>query len=222
MSESTRAMSIARTAPCVALPANRLEMTLQSGVTPWRPSTMPALRSPPLVPGVIDAVPLLAARVAPKNRARPHRRVVRPRTDHVRQRLVRVTVALAVAAILLGRTDVVRGWPEAASLFRIIGWPVNLRGLKLVGFATHTEAEGGLPVLIVEGRIESDSRVVVMVPTLRLAVRDAAGAELYTWAVRPDATAVRPGESLPFRARLPSPPSRAYDIAVRFLHPSDG
>jgi len=221
MSESTRAMSMARTT-ARAQGANRPKATSESGVAPWRPSTRPVLRSSPPVSRVIEAVPLLPARLPPKNKARPHRRVARPRADHVRRRLVQAIVALAVAAILLGRTEVVRGWPEAASLFRVIGLPVNLRGVKLAGLDTHTEADGGLPVLIVEGRIESDSRVTVAVPVLRLAVRDASGAELFTWTERPDATALRPGESLPFRARLASPPSRAYDVVVRFLHPSDG
>jgi hypothetical protein len=183
---------------------------------------MPMVRSPPLVSRVIDAVPLLPARVPPKNKPRPLRRVGRPRADHVRRRFVWVMAAPAVAAILLGRTEVIRGWPEAASLFRVIGWPVNLRGLKLAEVEAHTEAEGGLPLLIVEGRIESDSRVTVTVPVLRLAVRDASGAELYVWTVRADATTLRPGESRPFHARLASPPSLAHDIVVRFVHPSDG
>jgi hypothetical protein len=183
---------------------------------------MPALQSPRLASQVIDAVPFLPARTLPQNKARL-RRCVRPRADHVRRRFVRVILALvpAVAAILLGRAEIVRGLPETASLFRGVGLPVNLRGLTLAGLDTHTEAEGGVAVLIVEGRIESDSRVAVVVPVLRLAVRDVSGAELYAWTVRPDATALRQGESLPFRARLASPPSRAYEVVVRFLHPSD-
>src|SRR5580698_2713426 len=93
-------------------------------------------------------------------------------------------------------------FPEAASLFRMIGLPVNLRGLVFAGLETRTELRDGVAVLIVEGRIESDSVTAVTVPPLRIMLRDAAGAELYAWTVLPDMATLGPGESLPFHARM--------------------
>jgi hypothetical protein len=112
--------------------------------------------------------------------------------------------------------------PEAASLFRAMGLPVNLRGLAFAGLRTRTELHDGVAVLIVEGRIESDTHSAVPVPPLRFALRDAAGAELYAWTASPDAATLGPGESLPFRARMATPPPGGNDVSVRFVRPSDG
>ena len=128
----------------------------------------------------------------------------------------------AVAAALIARGEVVRAMPEAASLFRMIGLPVNLRGLVFAGLETRIERQDGVAVLIVEGRIASESGSAVAVPPLRFALRDAAGTELYAWTVPPDAATLEPGKSLPFQTRMASPPFGGSDVLVRFAHPSDG
>jgi hypothetical protein len=189
-------------------------------------SALLTVPSPPLVPQVIDATAMIAPRGTPniKASAMPRHRA-RPRSDGSRARFLPALMALqlaAVAAVLLARVEVVRVMPEAASLFRMIGLPVNLRGLVFAGLATRTERQDGVAVLIVEGRIESDSRSEVAVPSLRFALRDAAGAELYAWTAPSDAATLGPGESLPFQARMTSPPPGGNDVLVRFAHPSDG
>jgi hypothetical protein len=188
-------------------------------------SRMPLLRSPPLAPDIIDATAAMPLRARPKIKSPPHRRLDSARSDHVWPRFLPGLVALqlaAVAAILLGRAEVVRVLPETASLFRTIGLPVNLRGLAFAGVKTRTEIQDGVAVLIVEGRIESESDSAVMVPPLRFALHDAAGAELYAWTTLVDAATLGPGESLPFRAQMASPPPGGDDVLVRFVHPSDG
>jgi hypothetical protein len=176
--------------------------------------------SPPLVPQVIDATAAIATRAAPNIKARPvPRHRARPRRDGPRARFLPALMALqlaAVAAVLFARVEVVRVMPEAASLFRMIGLPVNLRGLVFAGLGTRTEQQDGVAVLIVEGRIESDSRSAVSVPPLRFALRDAAGVELYAWTAPSDAATLGPGESLPFQTRMTSPPPGGNDVLVRF------
>lgn len=182
--------------------------------------------SPPLVPRVIDATATMAPRAASNIRTPPvPRHRARARGDGLLTRFLPAITALqlaAVAAVLLARVEVVRVMPEAASLFRMIGLPVNLRGLVFAGLGTRTERQDGVAVLIVEGRIESDSHSAVAVPPLRFALRDAAGAELYAWTAPPDAVTLGAGESLPFQARMISPPPGGHDVLVRFAHPSDG
>jgi hypothetical protein len=187
--------------------------------------TMPLLRSPPLAPDIIDVTAAMPLHARPKIKNPPRRRLDSARADHVRPRFLPGLVVLqlaAVAAILLGRAEVVRALPDTASLFRMIGLPVNLRGLAFAGVKTRTELKDGVAVLIVEGRIESDSNAAVTVPPLRIALHDAAGAELYAWTTLADANTLGPGESLPFRARMASPPPGGNDVLVRFVHPSDG
>jgi hypothetical protein len=181
--------------------------------------------SPPLAPQIIDAVASISPRATPDQTSPAARRGARPRGGEVRVRFLPAILALqlaAVAAVLLGRAEVVRVIPEAASLFRMIGLPVNLRGLVFSGLETRTELWDGAAVLIVEGRIESDSVTAVTVPPLRFVLRDAAGAELYAWTVPPDTATLGPGESLPFHARMASPPPGGNDVLVRFARPSDG
>jgi hypothetical protein len=184
----------------------------------WR---QPSVASPRPSVEIIDAVP---ARVPAKIKAPARRRIGPPHAAQAGRRFLPIAAvsALALAAILLGRAEIVRALPEAASLFRAVGLPVNLRGLAFADLAMRVETEDGASALVVTGRIESDSPVTVMVPALRMTVRDASGAELYAWTMRPDAAALRAGESLPFHARLVSPPPGGYDVLVRFLQPSDG
>jgi hypothetical protein len=189
-------------------------------------SAMLMMPSPPLVPQVIDVTAAIAPRATPNIKASPvprHRAC--PRGGGLWVRFLPALMALqlaAVAAVLLARVEVVRVMPEAASLFRMVGLPVNLRGLVFAGLGTRTEQQDGVAVLIVEGRIESDSRSAVAVPPLRFALRDAAGAELYAWTAPSGAATLGPGESLPFQARMRSPPPGGNDVLVRFAHPSDG
>jgi hypothetical protein len=186
---------------------------------------MLTIPSPPLVPRIIDATAAIAPRGMPDIKPSPvPRHRARPRSGELWARFLPAITALqlaAVAAILLGRAEVVRTMPETASLFRMIGLPVNLRGLVFAGLEARTELQDGVSVLIVDGRIESDSHSTVTVPPLRFALRDAAGADLYAWTVPPDAITLRPGESLPFQARMASPPPSGNDVLVRFARPSD-
>jgi hypothetical protein len=189
-------------------------------------SAMLTIPSPPLVPQVIDVTAAIAPRATPNIKASPvPRHRARPRGGGLRAKFLPALTALqlvAVAAVLLARVEVVRVMPEAASLFRMIGLPVNLRGLVFAGLGTRIEQQDGGAALIVEGRIESDSRSAVVVPPLRFALRDAAGAELYAWTAPPNAATLGPGESLPFQARMISPLPGGHDVLVRFDHPSDG
>jgi hypothetical protein len=183
--------------------------------------------APRFAPEIIDAAVAISPRARPKIKSSSprRRRHGAPGADRARPRFLPGIIALqllAVAAVLLGRAEAVRVLPEAASLFRAIGLPVNLRGLVLAGVTTRTERQDGVAVLTVEGRIESDSGSPVAVPPLRFALRDAAGSELYAWTARPDAATLGPGESLPFRARVAAPPPGGNDVLVRFVLASDG
>jgi hypothetical protein len=181
--------------------------------------------SPPLVPDIIDATATIPPRARPDTALSTIRRGARARAGLVRPRFLPAIAAMqlaAIAAMLLARAEIVRVLPESASLFGAIGLPVNLRGLVIAGLNTRIERQDGIAVLIVEGRIESDSRSTVAVPPLRLALRDAAGIEFYAWTVPADAATLGAGESLAFHGRVASPPPGGMDVRARFALPSDG
>ncbi len=79
------------------------------------------------------------------------------------------------------------------------------------------EIHDGVPVLVVEGVIVSTVSTPVDMPRLRFALRNAAGAEVYSWTAQPSQPVLGAFETLPFRSRLASPPAEGHDIQVRFF-----
>jgi predicted Zn finger-like uncharacterized protein len=135
------------------------------------------------------------------------------------------TYASILAAILIGlviwRGDVVRVMPQTASLYAHLGLPVNLRGLAIEDVRVSKETQDGITVLVVEGRVVNVSRMLLEVPRLRLAMRNAAGAEIYSWTSLPSRPILGPGDLQPFRSRLASPPGDGKDVLVRFFNRRD-
>jgi predicted Zn finger-like uncharacterized protein len=133
-----------------------------------------------------------------------------------------ILVLLGFNVALIGaRNEVVRYVPQTASLFAAIGLPVNLRHLTFEDVKITKEENDGVPVLTVEGTIASQSNNPVEVPRIRFAVRNATNQEIYAWTTRPNRSILGPGEKLPFRSRLASPPAEASDVMVRFVNASD-
>jgi predicted Zn finger-like uncharacterized protein len=124
-------------------------------------------------------------------------------------------------ALVGARNEVVRYVPQTASLFAAVGLPVNLRHLTFEGVKVSKEDNDGVNVLVVEGNIISAANKAVEVPRMRFAVRNTAGQEIYSWTAQPTRSILGPGETLPFRSRLASPPAEANDVVVRFFTQRD-
>jgi predicted Zn finger-like uncharacterized protein len=133
-----------------------------------------------------------------------------------------ILVLFAFNVALIGaRNDVVRFFPQTASLFSAVGLPVNLRNLKFENMRITKEAQEGVSSLVVEGTIVSIANGATEVPRLRFAARDGAGQEVYTWTALPSRSILGPGEKLDFRSRFVSPPENAVDVMVRFSSAQD-
>jgi len=133
-----------------------------------------------------------------------------------------ILVLFAFNVALVGaRSEVVRFFPQTASLFAAVGLPVNLRHLKFENMRISKETQEGLSALVIEGTIVSVASKATEVPRLRFAARDTAGQEIYTWNALPSRSILGPGEKLEFRSRFVSPPPNATDVMVRFFTPQD-
>jgi predicted Zn finger-like uncharacterized protein len=178
----------------------------------------PLIDAPPLVPvaaSIGEDIESVAARRGERHAA--HRR----RWERSRWTVAILTL-LAIYLMLIGwRTDVVRWLPQTASLYAALGLPVNLRGLVFTSVTTERETHEGVEVLVVEGTIVNDFKRAVEVPRLRFSVRNKSGYEIYSWTALPNRNALLPGESLPFRSRLASPPREADRVQVRFFNRRD-
>jgi predicted Zn finger-like uncharacterized protein len=176
--------------------------------------------APKFDPGVPDPVETITARRARQTYAdRKDRRSLLQRLFSLPMLIV------ALLAVVLGalqwRAAVVRQFPQTASLYSIIGLPVNLRGLTFEDVKSTGEFHDGVAVLVVEGTIVNLTRHTLEVPRLRLALRNSMGHEVYAWTARPAKTTLGSGNGLPFRARLASPPPDGRDVIVRFLNKRD-
>jgi predicted Zn finger-like uncharacterized protein len=127
----------------------------------------------------------------------------------------------ANAALLVWRAEIVRLLPQTAAVYAAIGLPVNLRGLAFEDIRMSRVDQDGIGVLVVEGSIVNVTRRPVEVPRLRLAVRNEAKHEIYAWTALPSRSILAPGDTLPFRSRLASPPADAREVKVRFFSRRD-
>jgi predicted Zn finger-like uncharacterized protein len=160
-------------------------------------------------PPDIESVAARRARAAARKRRNRWRRIPLP---------VAIVALIAISGGLLSwRKDVVRYVPQLASFYSAIGMPVNLRGLAFTDLKIGNEIHDGVPVLVVEGLIVSMVSTPVDIPRIRFALRNATGAEVYSWTAQPSQPVLGAFETLPFRSRLASPPAEGHDIQVRFF-----
>jgi predicted Zn finger-like uncharacterized protein len=185
---------------------------------------LPRQEAPPIVPPIAEVPPADAARNDAESftarRARMHVRRKQKLRSSKWTAIILVLFGLNVA-VFMARAEIVRFFPQTASLFELVGLKVNLRHLTFTGVTISREEHDGVPVLAVAGTIVSQSTGPVEVPRLRFAVRNATGQEIYAWTSKPTRSILQPGDKLPFHSRLASPPADASDVLVRFVTAGD-
>ncbi|WP_434054653.1 MAG: zinc-ribbon domain-containing protein [Roseibium sp.] len=124
----------------------------------------------------------------------------------------------AVASFVFLRDNMVKQSPDLASLFQMIGFEVNLRGLEFRNLRTFSEVEGGKQILVVEGSIRNLLDESNAVPAVRLSIRNSDLQEVYAWTVEPRTKALNGLDETRFRTILADPPQDASDIQVRFIN----
>jgi hypothetical protein len=135
--------------------------------------------------------------------------------------IVILGLALADAAIIGLRADLVRAMPQTAGFYARLGLPVNVRGLWFDGVAATTEWRDGTPVLVVNGEISNHTGKAEEVPRLRLLARNSEHGQVYAWATPPARQALAPGERMTFRSEVALPPLDTREIVVRFVDRDD-
>ncbi|WP_297590691.1 hypothetical protein [Roseibium sp.] len=125
--------------------------------------------------------------------------------------------AAACISFVIMRDDIVKQSPDLASLFQMIGFDVNLRGLEFRDLRTFTEIEDGKRVLVVEGSIRNLQGENNAVPAVRLSIRNSDLQEIYAWTVEPRKKSLNGLDETRFRTILADPPETASDIQVRFV-----
>ena len=208
---------------------------------PSEPPTVPVAEAPSIAPaGPAEPLPRRvddtpektapvprSARGDIESRAAQRRRrayAARPSGAGLRLPVPMAIVLLGMALLatfFLGREQVVRTVPESATVYEALGVAVNLRGVDFRDVKGANEIVDGVVVLVVEGQLVNITGRPIDLPRLRLAVRDATGKEIYTWTATAPKPQLDPGEAVPFRSRLASPPPDGATVEVRFFTRQD-
>ena len=113
--------------------------------------------------------------------------------------LIAMVAAIGWATINF-RDTIASLWPQSASLYAVLGVPVNVRGLTLTGVSYKQDVEDGQPVLSVTGKINNVTDREMSVPEMRVVLYDDAQKhELYHWTFDVGVPTLKPGA-----ARRPS------------------
>ena len=116
------------------------------------------------------------------------------------------------------RDKLVENMPQLAPAFRLIGLPVNIRGLTFAELTTRIMDDNGKKILMVEGMIASVSATKTSVPPMLISLRGKDGREIYHWTAQAEQNQLEPGKSLRFSTRLASPPDNAQIARVNFTN----
>lgn len=143
----------------------------------------------------------------------------RPRRSLSKSLFLIISLVVAPGALIGARASIVDAWSPAASMYRAVGLPVNLRGLEIVGVRSRIHDEGGRSLLVVEGEIANVSGRRLPVPQIRLSLRSEHQREVYAWSEASPRSELDAAERIFFRTRLASPPQESREVLVRFLPP---
>jgi predicted Zn finger-like uncharacterized protein len=131
--------------------------------------------------------------------------------------LVGVLVILVVASAVIGRNEIVAGFPASATLYNKLGLPVTLQlGLQFEGVTSKRLEEGGVAVLVVEGAIINMSEHERRVPPIRVTLLDGGGRRLQQELFSAKDAALDAGGKTSFSGRLINPAEQARNFSVTF------
>jgi predicted Zn finger-like uncharacterized protein len=136
------------------------------------------------------------------------------------RRTARLVAGLGLLAVLAGgvlfRVPLVTQFPALAGVYAALGLGVNVVGLDFRGVRTLQALHDGVSVLTVSGDIAGVGGTEVPVPQVVVTLLGPRGDALYQWAMLPKATELRPGDTVPFEARLSQPPAGAVSVRLSF------
>lgn len=130
--------------------------------------------------------------------------------------LTLIALGVVAAAFYQYRVEIVRSWPQTASVYNLVGLNVNTSGLVFRNITYERAIEDGLPVLTIHGQVVNVTDEALPIPRVRIGIRDENADELYYWTFALPQTRIGPGAATDFTEQMTSPPVGAHDLEVRF------
>lgn len=121
-----------------------------------------------------------------------------------------------IGAAYAFRLPIVQAWPQAAAVYKLVGAPVNLAGLEFeaVGIRIAPYDPGKV---IVSGALRNIRDNEVVAPPVRVAVVNAAGAEIAHRILRLETAPVLPGKVQGFAVVILDPDHKAASAGFDFV-----
>ena len=131
--------------------------------------------------------------------------------------LVAVLAVLVVASVVIGRNEIVAGFPASASIYQKLGLPITVDlGLQFEAITSTRLQEGGIAVLVVEGAIVNVTPDDRPVPPIRITLLDSGGRQLQEELFRAKEQHLQPGAKTSFSGRVVNPADRARNFSITF------
>jgi hypothetical protein len=131
--------------------------------------------------------------------------------------LIGVLVILIVASAVIGRNEIVAGFPASATIYQKLGLPVTLQlGLQFEGVVSRRLEEGGVAVLVVEGAVVNLTDQERPVPPIRVTLLDGGGRRLQQELFQAADAQLDGGGRTTFSGRLVNPAEQARNFSVTF------
>jgi predicted Zn finger-like uncharacterized protein len=131
--------------------------------------------------------------------------------------LIAGLIALLVASAVIGRNEIVSGFPVTASIYQQLGLPTAIDlGLQFEGIKSTRQEEGGISVLVVEGAIVNVADSGRSVPPIRITLLDKSGRELQEELFKAKEQRLEPGSKTSFSGRVVNPADQARDFRITF------
>jgi predicted Zn finger-like uncharacterized protein len=179
----------------------------------------PAPAAPP--PSAEDRVAARAERLKAEPRAAPAGSNLPAKPRKARRRtgalaaLAGLLLIAVVTGLVVGRDRVAGAWPAAEGVYRALGLDVGEAatregdvpgaGLALVDVIPEVSDSGDGRTLVVRGAITNPTDTPRAVPGFRVTLLDGERRPLESWAFRPDAERLAPGEAVTFQTSRPDP-----------------
>ena len=149
-------------------------------------------------------------------KAEQQRRMRRAAAQGVAWAGLAVALLALIAAAFAFRLPIVQAWPQAAAVYKLAGAPVNLAGLDFEAVGAKTAAHDPNKI-VVSGALRNIRDNEVVAPPVRVALLDAAGAEVAHRIIRLETAPVLPGKVQGFAVVIPDPEHKASGVGVDFV-----
>jgi predicted Zn finger-like uncharacterized protein len=130
--------------------------------------------------------------------------------------LVAVLVVLIAASAVIGRNEIVAGFPASAPIYQKLGLLAVDLGLQFEQITSTRLQEGGIAVLVVEGAIVNVTPHDRPVPPIRITLLDGGGRQLQEELFQAKEQHLGPGAKTSFSGRVVNPADRARNFSVTF------